>query len=1241
MRGASTACDYTTRDYRSYDACGDSGGRDERASLEADSKKPLVAPQRSLWGMFREAAALTGPRRATPAVSAAATDARAATTNATVATDARAATTNATVATDARVDKDCTTSSSVSTSEDGPRQKRDQGSERPRTAGRNADFLEYNAATSSVFSKELVDEAADLAGRWSQSRRDTCTTEGWSRSSSTGTNPESQNGPEPLLRQGTRGASGVTSGNEGQTQEGGDIFSQKFVSVREAEEKGKNKLKATCVEEVRIQGRLIRTTLWKDFRQLKQEHQPQQLQQLQQWEQEQREREQETEAEDEVRVGTASVVPGWSSGTTGFSRAKPTALLWEQYQARKKEMVDERQQEQQEQQEQEQEQEAEDEVTVRAKGFVPAKPKALLWEQYQARKKEVVDERQPEQQEQQEQEAEDEVTVRAKGFVPVKPKALLWEQYQTRKKEVVYESQQEQQQEPQQQQHRQGEQQLLEQKQRGEGVDETMSSSSGDSLGSRQHHPGYHGRDGLYIGRAVLKNNVFVLDFVPDLGTADSDAIVNFTDWTHPPDLDPDFSPGGFCSRDTIDSSRDNIGSSRDNIGSSRNNIGSSNNGGPDFSPSSRPPTQWEEPQHKGKGGKSGGGGIGGDGGGRSGGGGGGRSGGSSGSGGGSGCFSGGGGGSDGGGGGSGGSSGSGGGGSGGGRGGAVQRGGFGGGQRQQQQRRSKTPMPQQLREWFAQRGASRGSVRCPYVICTGDRAGPTCGKFHSQHFCFSRLGDAWRAKFGDEAERPRWAELLRSGVDIFALDYDAILGAMYALSVSAEGDCYLRVPPDPGIEAAALGASEFAFPGSAPAEALHTFPLDSGASRCFFRDSTTLIPLLAPVPIRLADPSGGAVFARSSTVLPCPAVPSGSLSSFHLPSFSTSLPLAHVASCRTRLSFGTSALVTPPCHAFMACTPASLFLVFPGLCLPSRPRLTRPAFLASRGSNAPFLTPPRFPRRLLPCRLSTWTCGAQPVKGEVPDVLIPWIRAVPLQLRERFREDLPVLRLHSDRGGEFSSDLLWEFCRGEGILQSFTLLASLQQNGVAERHIGLVMEMARTSMVHAAAPHFLWPFAVRYAVHQLNLWPRVSLPETSPTLRWMRKVGDASVFRVWGSHAFVRDTSADKLSSCAVPCVFHGFRPDAPGWQFYHPTSRRVIPSQDVMFDEPGLAPSGVSQVDPLPRTVPVEVAVESGVARGAASGGAPSGGAEPASAEPGGAEPKGAEPGGVEYEGAESGGA
>ncbi|CAI7770490.1 unnamed protein product, partial [Closterium sp. NIES-54] len=173
------------------------------------------------------------------------------------------------------------------------------------------------------------------------------------------------------------------------------------------------------------------------------------------------------------------------------------------------------------------------------------------------------------------------------------------------------------------------------------------------------------------------------------------------------------------------------------------------------------------------------------------------------------------------------------------------------------------------------------------------------------------------------------------------------------------------------------------------------------------------------------------------------------------------------------------------------------------------------------------------------------------------------------LQFRERFHQDLPVVRLHSDRGGEFSSDLLRDFCRGEGILLSFTLPASPQQNGIAERRIALVMEVTRTSMIHAAAPHLLWPFAVWYAAHQ-------------------------------------------------------------------------------------GPAHSGVSQVDPLPGTVPVEVAGDSGAAQGTASEGAASGGAEPGGAkskgarsggsepggaEPGGAEPAGGEPGGVESKGAESG--
>ncbi|CAI7811994.1 unnamed protein product [Closterium sp. NIES-53] len=599
----------------------------------------------------------------------------------------------------------------------------------------------------------------------------------------------------------------------------------------------------------------------------------------------------------------------------------------------------------------------------------------------------------------------------------------------------------------------------------------------------------------------------------------------------------------------------------------------------------------------------------------------------------------------------------------------------------------------------------------------------------------------------------------------------------MYALSDSAEGDCYLSVSPDLGIEAAALGASASALSGTTPTEALHTFTLDSSASRSFFRDSTTLTPLSRLVAVSLADPSGGPVLAHSSTVLPYPAAPSGLLSRLHLPSFSTNLVsgadlqdawvdqftpggqrVTHCTCSRTGRhlatftrrpgsSLHTLTTTSPPVSASRQVAASSQVFAAASRSSPAsapcscRPlshktllwhhRLGHPSLPRLRGmashtlvSGLPRCLPPLPPGpapTCVPCvegwqraapHSSTFPPTEAPLqtlhtdvwgparvrgqgheryfllvvddysryttvfplrsKGEVPKVLINWIRGARRRLSERFGLDLPVLRLHSDRGGEFSSDLLRAFCRAEGIRQTFMLPASPQQNGIAERRIGIVMDVARTSMIHAAAPHFLWPFAVQYAAHQINLQPCVSLPETTPTLRWTGKVGDASAFRVWGSRAFVRDNSADKLSSRAVPCVFLGFPPDAPRRQFYHPTSRRVLSSQDVTFDEsvsyyrlfpyrtaplppppPLFLAPGTRPIDPLPPQGPAPSGARTGGAEpwGAEperveSGGAEpvhveSGGAEPESVEPGGAEPQRVEPGDVEPGGPASGGA
>ncbi|CAI7874703.1 unnamed protein product, partial [Closterium sp. NIES-53] len=481
---------------------------------------------------------------------------------------------------------------------------------------------------------------------------------------------------------------------------------------------------------------------------------------------------------------------------------------------------------------------------------------------------------------------------------------------------------------------------------------------------------------------------------------------------------------------------------------------------------------------------------------------------------------------------------------------------------------------------------------------------GEVCGLPHTTQRCFGRLTDAWRAQFPDPVELPRWHDLLLQNVVIFYLDFDAILAAMYAIDDSAEGDCYLSVPPDPGIAAAALGASASAAPGTGasalsrttPTESLHTFTFES-------------------------------VLAHSSTVLPCPAAPSGLLSGLHLPSFSTNLVSGAdlqdawvAASGQVFAAASRSSPVSAPC----SCRPLSheTLLWHHRLGHPSLPRLRG---MASRAlvSGLPRSLPPLPPGpapTCVPCvegrqraaphssefplteapqqtlHMDVWgparvrgqgheryfllvvddysnytTVFPLRSKGEVSEVLIDWIR---------------------DRGGEFSSDLLRGFCCSEGIRQTFTLPASPQQNGIAEHRIGMVMDVARTSMIHASAPHFL---AVRSSV---CLTSRCRTTVSFPTA----------------------------LPLSPPPLLFL-----APGTPPVDP-----LPPQ-------GPAPSGVSQVDPAE---PDKVAVDSGAARGAepagaGTRGAGTGGAELEGAEPGGAESGGAESGRMEPEGTTSGAA
>ena len=183
------------------------------------------------------------------------------------------------------------------------------------------------------------------------------------------------------------------------------------------------------------------------------------------------------------------------------------------------------------------------------------------------------------------------------------------------------------------------------------------------------------------------------------------------------------------------------------------------------------------------------------------------------------------------------------------------------------------------------------------------------------------------------------------------------------------------------------------------------------------------------------------------------------------------------------------------------------------------------------------------------------------------------------------------LLALHSDRGGEYLSHAVRSLLDERGIEHKLTMPGTPQQNGLAERWNRTILDKMR-SMLHGASLSLgFWELAVDAAVHTYNRTPSRVIGWRTPHELWTTNVPDVSYFRVFGCLAYVHvpQGKRQKLDPRSVQMTFVGYEPGSKGYRLWNPTTRTIVLSRDVTFNErsfPAKASSPPSAL-PAPPTV------------------------------------------------------
>ncbi|RVW77383.1 Retrovirus-related Pol polyprotein from transposon TNT 1-94 [Vitis vinifera] len=175
---------------------------------------------------------------------------------------------------------------------------------------------------------------------------------------------------------------------------------------------------------------------------------------------------------------------------------------------------------------------------------------------------------------------------------------------------------------------------------------------------------------------------------------------------------------------------------------------------------------------------------------------------------------------------------------------------------------------------------------------------------------------------------------------------------------------------------------------------------------------------------------------------------------------------------------------------------------------------------------------------------------------------------------------------LRSDNSGEYQSSDLQMYLEGHNIIHQTTCSNTPQQNGVAERKNRHLLEVVRVSLIVAKTLISYWGEVITSAVYLINQVPCSSINFQTPLQALTNVVVAPTVPnlppRVFGCVAFVHlhKHQRTKLSSHALQCVFVGYALHKKGYRCYHPPTRQMYITIDVVFHEDSMYFSSESEL-------------------------------------------------------------